>query len=79
LAPVGSAFLFVALQSSIKDQFEQISQLWMNSPLNPGKGSDLLVGRGPPPRTIDIVSPLGDIAVAQPAKPFVESSGGAYV
>lgn len=71
--------MFVAFQSSIKDQFELVSQHWMNSPLNPARGSDLLVGRGPAPRAISIASPAGPIEVQQPARPFVESTGGAYL
>ncbi|MDP9423739.1 MAG: Dyp-type peroxidase, partial [Pseudomonadota bacterium] len=58
--------MFVAFQSSIKEQFEFISRNWMNNPTNPARGSDLLVGRGPAPRTIDLPSPNGALQVHQP-------------
>src|SRR5207245_2800913 len=36
---------FLAFQTSIRSQFEFLTQHWMNSPLNPAPENDLLVGR----------------------------------
>jgi Dyp-type peroxidase family len=70
---------FLAFQTSIKDQFEFLTQHWMNSNDKPAPESDLLVGRRTPPGSLAIRGPSGPISVNGPAKPWITPSGGAYL
>ena len=62
---------FIAFQSSVKSQFEFLTQHWMNSALNPGRGNDVLVvlqggerpgqgGVGEHPRPVHILAEPDD-------------------
>ena len=71
--------IFLAFQSSIKGQFEFLTQHWMNSALKPARGDDLLVGRGDTLRSMAILGPNGPINIPAPAHPWITPSGGAYL
>jgi len=71
---------FLAFQSSVKSQFEFLTQHWMNSALNPGRGNDLLVGRSDgSPRAMQIPGPAGPIQVSAPLADWITPTGGAYL
>jgi Dyp-type peroxidase family len=70
---------FVAFQTSIRGQFELLTQRWMNSGLNPARGHDLLLGRSEGPRSMDVVGPLGRVSVVAPATHWITPTGGAYL
>ncbi|KWV60467.1 hypothetical protein AS156_29245 [Bradyrhizobium macuxiense] len=71
---------FLAFQSSVKSQFEFLTQHWMNSALNPGRGNDLLVGRSDGAlRTMQIQSPAGPIQISAPVADWIKPTGGAYL
>lgn len=70
---------FLAFQSSIKGQFEFLTQHWMNSALNPARGNDLLVGRSDSPRTMSISGPNGSVEVSAPELQWIVPTGGAYL
>ncbi|MFC3695573.1 Dyp-type peroxidase [Chenggangzhangella methanolivorans] len=70
---------FLAYQSSIREKFEFLTQQWMNSDLNPGRGSDLLVGRGVGVRTMAVSGPHGDVTFTAPVDPWITPTGGAYL
>jgi Dyp-type peroxidase family len=70
---------FLAFQSSVRTQFEFLTQRWMNSAQNPGRGNDLLVGRAEGVRTMSIVGPNGQVAVSAPELQWIVPTGGAYL
>jgi Dyp-type peroxidase family len=70
---------FLAFQTSVKSQFEFLTQHWMNSALNPSRGNDLLVGRADGTRTMHIPGPQGAIEVSAPEKQWIVPTGGAYL
>jgi Dyp-type peroxidase family len=71
---------FLAFQSSVKSQFEFLTQHWMNSALNPGRGNDLLVGRSDgSSRTMQIQGPAGPIQISAPLADWIKPTGGAYL
>ncbi|MCK1604762.1 Dyp-type peroxidase [Bradyrhizobium sp. 166] len=71
---------FIAFQSSVKSQFEFLTQHWMNSDLNPGRGNDLLVGRSDgSARTMKIRGPAGPIQISAPLADWIKPTGGAYL
>jgi Dyp-type peroxidase family len=70
---------FLAFQSSIKSQFEFLTQHWMNSPLNPGPGNDLFVGRAEGVRTMYIAGPNGKLEVSAREEFWIVPTGGAYL
>jgi len=64
----------------VKSQFEFLTQHWMNSALNPGRGNDLLVGRSDgSPRAMQIPGPAGPIQVSAPLADWITPTGGAYL
>jgi Dyp-type peroxidase family len=71
--------IFLAFQTSIKSQFEFMTQHWMNSPLNPAPGHDLLVGRSEDPRSLKIMGPNGPIEVLDGGQEWIRPAGGAYL
>lgn len=71
---------FLAFQSSLKSQFEFLTQHWMNSAINPGRGNDLLVGRSDGAvRTMQIRGPAGPIQISAPVADWIKPTGGAYL
>lgn len=70
---------FLAFQTSVKSQFEFLTQHWMNSALNPARGNDLLVGRSDGTLTMQIAGPDGPIEVSSPGTPWIVPTGGAYL
>ncbi len=70
---------FLAFQTSIKDQFEFLTQHWMNSDDKPAPESDLLIGRRTPPGNLTIQGPAGPVSVTGPAQPWITPTGGAYL
>ena len=70
--------LFLAFQSSIRQQFEFLTQHWVNSALNPARGSDLLVGRSDDVRTMQIAGPSGKLDISTPELGWIVPTGGAY-
>lgn len=70
---------FLAFQTSLKSQFEFLTQHWMNSPLNPARGSDLLVGRADSVRSMVIAGPNGPIEVGASDTHWIVPTGGAYL
>lgn len=70
---------FVSFQTSITDQFEFLTQHWMNSDSKPAPESDLLVGRRSPPGVLNIQGPDGAIPVQGPNRFWIIPSGGAYL
>ncbi|WP_367372177.1 Dyp-type peroxidase [Pseudomonas lini] len=70
---------FLAFQTSIKEQFEFLTQHWMNSDLNPAQESDLLIGRRSSPGNLNIWGPAGPINVTGPADSWITPCGGAYL
>ena len=70
---------FLAFQTSIKDQFEFLTQHWMNSDVKPAPESDLLVGRRTPPGKLIIRGPNGPISLTGPTESWITPCGGAYL
>jgi Dyp-type peroxidase family len=70
---------FVAFQTSIRDQFEFLSQHWMNSRNKPAPGQDLLVGRDPGPRSLKVLGPNGEVTIMANMRQWIEPTGGAYL
>jgi len=70
---------FLAFQTSVKSQFEFLTQHWMNSALNPARGNDLLVGRSNDIRTMQIEGPGGPIDISAPEMRWILPTGGAYL
>lgn len=71
--------VFIAFQSSIKNQFEFLTQHWMNSPLNPAPGDDLLIGRRMGMRSLTLCGPNGSVAIDGPSQFWIVPTGGAYL
>ncbi|SXF12082.1 Dyp-type peroxidase family [Klebsiella variicola] len=70
---------FIAFQTSIKDQFEFLTQHWMNSDTKPTNENDLLVGRHTPPGHLFVQSPKGPLLLTGPTTPWITPCGGAYL
>lgn len=70
---------FVAFQTSIRDQFEFLSQHWMNSRNKPAPGQDLLVGRDLESRSLKIMGPTGEVSVSANLQQWIQPTGGAYL
>ena len=78
--PVGRRGLnFVAFQTSIKGQFEFLTQHWMNSSEKPAKGQDLLVGRDEVSRSMTMTGPQGSVTVSAGSQQWITPTGGAYL
>ena len=71
--------LFLSYQTSIADQFEFLTQHWMNSIVNPAKGQDLLVGRSSAGRTTYLELPSGELTVTDDGRQWITPTGGAYL
>ncbi|KAB7613630.1 Dyp-type peroxidase [Amylibacter sp. SFDW26] len=70
--------LFICFQSSIKSQFEFITQRWMNSKINPGPGHDLLIGLSTEQKKITINRPTGPIKIVDRNLSWITPMGGSY-
>jgi Dyp-type peroxidase family len=70
---------FLAFQTSVKSQFEFLTQHWMNSSLNPAPENDILVGRAGDMRSLKIGGPNGPIEVSVPELGWIVPTGGAYL
>lgn len=70
---------FMAFQSSIKEQFEFLTQHWMNDRQNPAPGNDLLVGRSNDVRRMEILGPAGPVEVRAAELQWIVPTGGAYL
>lgn len=70
---------FISFQSSIKGQFEFLTQHWMNSDTLPAYGSDLLVGRAQSTRSLDVIGPNGPLTIQAPEPGWIKPTGGAYL
>ncbi len=70
---------FIAFQTSIRGQFEFLTQHWMNSDQKPAPGHDLLVGRSGGSRSMTISGPLGPVAVSTGPHQWIVPTGGAYL
>ena len=70
---------FLAFQTSIKDQFEFLTQHWMNSDTKPTNENDLLIGLHPPPGHLFVGGPNGSILLTGPSTPWITPCGGAYL
>lgn len=71
--------IFLAFQSSIRTQFEFLTQRWMNSPSLPVPADDLLIGRRQAVRSMKIPGPHGNIEIQGPAQSWIVPTGGAYL
>jgi Dyp-type peroxidase family len=71
--------IFLAFQSSIKAQFEFLTQHWMNSPDKPRPGHDLLVGREDGVRSMTIRGPNGEVTLSHGGEQWITPTGGGYL
>jgi len=76
---VDRGLAFLAFQTSVRGQFEFLTQHWMNSALNPARGNDLLVGRSDGTCTLQVAGPDGPIDVHAPVMRSIVPTGGAYL
>jgi len=83
--PAGErGLLFVAFQTSIKEQFEFLSEHWMNSDDRPastthGHAHDLLVGSNDGAKSMTIAGPQGAVEVSRAEQEWIVPTGGAYL
>jgi len=73
--------MFISFQTVLRDQFEFLTQSWMNSPERPHAraGHDILVGTGRNERRIVIDGPRGPVTVAHSGTHWITATGGAYL
>jgi len=73
--------LFISFQTSIVDSFEFLAAKWMNNLDRPGPnaGNDLLVGRSPNGRVLNMNSPYGLISISDKGQNWITPTGGAYL
>ena len=73
---------FISYQTSIRTQLELLTSSWMNNPARPGPnaGHDLLVGRTPKTRSLNIWNPAGaEVEVSDGGQQWINPTGGAYL
>jgi deferrochelatase/peroxidase EfeB len=84
--PDGRGLLFLAFQTSIKDQFEFVTQCWVNNPdfKDAGSGHDLIIGQNAadPTRTRTLTVKVGedaeDCVEVSTTDEWVIPTGGGY-